>query len=121
MPRALERALTEVSPVLPGSTADQAWSYIGGTVASPASDEFEWRDIYIKAGCVPITELKPFVDSVKEGSAGGAGLGAALQGSIPSSYTELSRGFSVAMKLAPNWEEPPPYGWTGRGALNMVR
>ena len=55
---------------------------------------------------VPITELKP-VDAVgNDGSGGGAGLGVALQGSRPSSYTELIRGFSVT-KLAPNCEEEP--------------
>lgn len=55
---------------------------------------------HAKPQYIPITELKPFVDGVNEGRAGGAGLGAALQGSKPSSYTELRRGFSVAMKLA---------------------
>ena len=56
---------------------------------------------------VPITELNPEGAAENDGRAGGAGLGEALHGSSPSSYTELIRGFS-AMKLAPNCEEEPP-------------
>jgi len=55
------------------------------------------------------------------GAGGGEGEGAALQGSNPSSYTELASGFS-STKLPPRpfkFADPDPYGRAGRGALNM--
>ena len=68
----------------------------------------------------PITELNPVVLEGKDCCAGGAGLGVLLQGSNPSSYMELARGFSFT-KLAPNpFVEDVPYGCAGRGALNII-
>lgn len=87
MPSTLDKALTEVSPVLDGSTVEKARLYIRGRDASPV--------IYKKAAQIamkddsgydiPITELKPDEEVGNEGNAGGAGLGAVLQGSSPSS------------------------------------
>jgi hypothetical protein len=48
---------------------------------------------------VPITELKADAGGAR-GMGVGTGLGCALQGSSPSSYTELARGFS-STKLPP--------------------
>lgn len=49
---------------------------------------------------VPITELKVAAGGEARGMGVGAGLGCALHGSRPSSYTELASGFSLT-KLPP--------------------
>jgi hypothetical protein len=54
-----------------------------------------------------------------EGTGGGEGVGAALQGSRPS-YVEAASGFS-STKLPPKLtEEEIPYACVGRGALNII-
>ena len=78
-----DNALTEVSPTLEGSTAAYALWYIDGTVASavihPVSHDGSPRRSY----AVPMTALK--TEGGPCGAGVGVGLGAALQGSSPSS------------------------------------
>lgn len=69
-----------------------------------------------------MTELNSEVDPEPPeltGSVGGEGLGAALQGSRPSSYTDTDSGSWSSTKLAPKF---PRFerAWVGRGALNIV-
>lgn len=60
------------------------------------------------------------VDGNEGRMGGGAGEGALLHGSSPSSYMELARGLSCT-KLPPKpFVEDTPYGCAGLGALNMV-
>jgi hypothetical protein len=95
-----ESALTDVSPVLPGSTAANAFGYMDGTVASA------------------ITALKT---EVEEGAGVDGGLGFALQGSKPSYATaDELRGLSSTKLPLPNpLAVVVPYRWAGRGELNM--
>ena len=51
----------------------------------------------------------------------GAGLGAVLQGSKPSSYTEFANGFSsTKLPPKPTAEDEPAYRCAGLGELNIV-
>lgn len=96
-----DRALTDVSPELVGSTAANDLLYTAGTVASAIND-YQLNIISNKLSFSPMTELN---NEGAVGRGGGEGLGAALHGSSPSGYTEPPRGFSFT-KLPPKLPVP---------------
>jgi hypothetical protein len=96
-----DNALTDVSPELVGSTAANDLVYTAGTVAS-AVDDCQFNIKFNKPPISPMTELN---NEGAVGIGGGDGLGAALHGSSPSSYTEPPRGFSFT-KLPPKLPVP---------------
>lgn len=124
VPNILDSEFTDVSPSLVGSTAlNDSW-YIGGTIASAnRTHSPNQLPCYAIQGirCAPMTELNNVVEpepAELTGRVGGEGLGAALHGSSPSSYTDAESGSLSSTKLAPKF---PRFerACVGRGALNM--